>query len=58
MVTIKAVVTVGKKPYNFGWLPPTTSFQLQWSVVVAVVGVVVVVVIVVVIRTGGGLARD
>ena len=53
MVTIKAVVTVGKKPYNFGWLPPTISFQLQWSVV-AVVGVVVVIVS----RTGGGLARD
>ena len=56
MVTIKAVVTVGKKPYNFGWLPPTTSFQLQWSVVV-VVGVVVVVVVVV-SRTGGGLVRN
>ena len=45
MVTIKAAVTVGKKPYNSGLLPPTTSFQLQWSVVV-VVGVVIVVVVV------------
>ena len=52
MVTIKAVVTVGKKPYNSGLLPPTISFQLQWSVVVGVV------VVVFVSRTGGGLATD
>ena len=53
MVTIKAAVTVRKKPYNSGLLPPAISFQLQWSVVVVFVSVVVVV-----SRTGGGLATD